>query len=116
MKKISFILLIFAFIIHSCTGVKSTVVGLDNESFLAFYSSNENIINSKVEVMIENNNSFTVEVNKIRRNSTNFEKRPKGKIYSIKPGKNDIMITSNGEMIYRKRIFISNQETKIIKL
>ena len=116
MKKIYFILLLSAAVIYGCTGVKSTVKGLDNESFLSFFSDNNNIINSKIEVTIEKNNSFIVEVNKMKRNSTNFEKRPNGKIYSIKPGKHEIEITSNGKLIYRKKIFISNQETKIIKL
>ncbi len=116
MKKIYFLLFIFATIIYSCTGVKSTVKGLDNESFLSFYSDNDKIINSNIEVTLEKTNSFLVQVNKIRRNSTNFEKRPNGKAYSIKPGKNEIEITSNGKLIYRKKIFISNQETKIIKL
>ena len=107
MKKIYFILLLSAAVIYGCTGVKSTVKGLDNESFLSFFSDNNNIINSKIEVTIEKNNSFIVEVNKMKRNSTNFEKRPNGKIYSIKPGKNEIEITSNGKI--RKQFEFENK-------
>ena len=117
MKKIySTIILISVFIFSSCTGVKTTVTGLENESFLSFYSNDQSVINSKIEVSIGDGNTFVAEVNKMKRNSTNFEKRPKGNIYSIKPGKHDVKVTKNGKLIYSKRIFISNQETKTIIL
>jgi len=116
MKKMYRIFL-FSFLFASgCTGVKSTISGIENESYLAFYSDNIDIINSKIDVVIDNNNPFSVEVNKMRRNTTNFEKRPKGKVYSIKPGKSYIKISQNGKLIYSKKLFVSNQETKIIKL
>ena len=66
---------VLSLVFNGCTGVKSTVSGLDNESFLSFYSSNNYI--SDVEVQLGNNSPFLAEVNKMRRNSTNFEKRPK---------------------------------------
>ena len=60
--------------------------------------------------------SFSAEVNKMTRNFTNFQKIPNGKVYSISTGMHDISVTHNGKIIYSKKIFIGNQETKIIKL
>jgi len=118
MKYIYILFLVaLGLLLNGCTGVKSTVGGLDNESFLSFYSSNSTIKHVDVNLQQKDSNTtFSAEVNKMRRNSTNFEKRPKGKVYSIKPGVNHIKVTHNGKLIYNKKIFISNQETKIIKL
>jgi len=117
MKTLHILLvLIFTIVLNGCTGVKSTTIGLDNESFLSFYSDKKEILDSNIDVKLGDRTTFSAEVNAMRRNSTNFEKRPKGKVYSIKPGANHIKVTHNGKLIYSKKIFISNQETKIIKL
>ena len=110
-------LVALGFLLNGCTGVKSTVGGLDNESFLSFYSSNSAI--KHIDVNLEqkdSNTTFSAEVNKMRRHSTNFQKRPNGKVYSINPGSHEIRVMHNKKIIYSKKIFISNQETKIIKL
>ena len=110
-------LVALGFLLNGCTGVKSTVGGLDTESFLSFYSSNSAI--KHIDVNLEqkdSNTTFSAEVNKMRRNSTNFQKRPNGKVYSITPGTHEIRVTHNGKIIYSKKIFISSKETKIIKL
>ena len=118
MKYIYILFLVtLGFLLNGCTGVKSTVGGMDNESFLSFYSSNSNISNVDVNLQQKGNNiNFTAKVNKMRRNSTNFQKRPNGQVYSITPGLQEIRVTHNGKLIYSKKIFISSQETKIIKL
>jgi len=113
-----FYVLLFALILilsfNGCTGVKSTVRGLDNESFLSFYSDKSDL--TDVEVRLGNSETFSAEVNKVKRNSTNFQKRPNGKVYSINPGTHEIRVIHNGQIIYSQKFFISNQETKIIKL
>lgn len=116
MKRIVFLcLIIFSVIFSGCTGVKSISGGLENESFLSFYSNHIRTVN--VDLLQKGKNTtFTADVNRIKRNSTNFEKRPSGKVYSINPGVHELRITHDGELIYSKKIFISNQETKIIKL
>jgi len=115
--KYKYILVILGLLLNGCTGVKSTVGGIDNESFLSFYSSNIDISNVDVNLQQKGNNiNFTAKVNKIKRNSTNFQKRPNGEIYSINPGLQEIRVKHNGKLIYSKQIFISNQENKIIKL
>jgi hypothetical protein len=104
-------------LLNGCTGVKSTIGGLDNESFLSFYSSNSAIKHVDVNLkQKDSNTTFSAKVNKIKRNSTNFQKRPNGQVYSINPGSHEIRVTHNEKIIYSKKIFISNQETKIIKL
>tara|TARA_B100000780_G_C21111399_1_gene449154 strand:- start:1117 stop:1473 length:357 start_codon:yes stop_codon:yes gene_type:complete len=118
MKYIYILCLVsFGLLLNGCTGVKSTVGGLDNESFLSFYTSNSAIENIDVNLQQKGSNTtFSAKVNKMRRNSTNFQKRPNGQVYSINPGSFEIRVTHNKKIIYSKKIFISNQETKIIKL
>ena len=118
MKKFYVLLaVVLGVFFNGCTGVKSTVGGLDNESFLSFYSDNNSISNIEVNLQQKGNSTtFSAEVNKMRRNSTNFQKRPNGKVYSISTGTHDIRVRHNGKTIYSKKIFIANQETKIIKL
>ena len=118
MKYIYILFLVtLGLLLNGCTGVKSTVGGLDNESFLSFYSSNSNIREIDVNLLQNDNNiTFSAKVNRMIRNSTNFKKRPNGKVYSIKPGSHEIRVTHYNKIIYSKKIFISNQETKIIKL
>lgn len=118
MKYIYILFLVtLGLLLNGCAGVKSTVGGLENESFLSFYSSNSAI--NHVDVNLQQNGSnttFSAKVNKMRRNSTDFQKRPNGQVYSITPGSHEIRVTHNEKIIYSKKIFISNQETKIIKL
>jgi hypothetical protein len=115
MKKIIIVLIALStFVLSSCTGVKSTVSGLENESFLSFYSM-ESYPNG-VQVSLNNQDSFNAHVNRMKRNSTSFDKRPSGKVYSIKPGTYDLKVSFENQLIYKRKIFISNQETKTIKL
>ena len=40
----------------------------------------------------------------------------KGQSYAVKPGKRDIIVRNGNEVIYSKKLFLSPQETKLIKL
>ena len=66
MKKFYVLLgVILGVFFSGCTGVKSTVGGLDNESFLSFYSDNSSI--SDIEVTLQqkgNSIIFSAEVNR----------------------------------------------------
>ncbi len=109
--------LLFLFSLNSCTGVKTVSVGLENESFISFYSSESSIKNVEVSLVKNGKKTlFTAKVNKMKRNSTNFEKRASGKVYSISTGSHELRVSNNDNIIYSKKIFIGNQETKIIKL
>lgn len=107
MKKFIFFLAVFSAV--GCTGVKTTTAGLENEAFLIFLGNPTNY-RSGIEVNIDDNTSFTAEVQK------NHSDRPKGKVYAISTGAHVVSVVHNGEMIYQKRIFVSAQETKKIVL
>lgn len=107
MRKFIFLLAVLTAV--GCTGVKTTTSGLENEAFLVFLGNPTNY-KSGVEVNIDDNTSFSAEVQK------NHSDRPKGKIYAISTGPHVVSVVHNGEMIYQKRIFVSAQETKKIIL
>ena len=104
-----FILLLAVFWAVGCTGVKTTTSGLENEAFLVFLGDPANY-QSGVEVNIDDNTSFSAEVQK------NHSNRPMGKVYAISTGPHVVSVVHNGEMIYQKQIFVSAQETKKIIL
>lgn len=107
MRKFIFLLAVFTAV--GCTGVKTTTSGLENEAFLVFLGNPQNY-KSGVEVNIDENTSFSAEVQK------NHSDRPKGKIYAISTGPHVVSVVHNSEIIYQKKIFISAQETKKIIL
>jgi len=72
MKKLLYVLAASAALLVSCTGVKSTATGLENESFLEFIGTPSNY-DGGVKVNIDNKTTFTAEVNK------DHADRPKGK-------------------------------------
>ncbi|MCY2687550.1 hypothetical protein [Salinimicrobium sp. TH3] len=107
MKKL--ILLFAVFTAVGCTGVKTTTAGLENEAFLVFLG-NPKDYDTGVEVNIDDKTSFSAEVQK------NHSNKPTGKVYAIATGPHVVSVIHNGEMIYKKRIFVSTQETKKIIL
>ncbi len=110
MKKIALILAAITTISFSaCTGVKSTTSGMENTAYLAFISQGNNY-KDDLKVTLDDQEPFTAETNKP------YTNRPKGTIYKIEPGRHKISISYHGEVIYRKEIFVSTQETKKINL
>lgn len=109
MKKIFFVLAIGLVILSSCTGVKTLSTGLENESFLEFIGKPSSF-SGGVDVNIDDKTTFKAEVNK------DHADRPKGKVYAITTGTHVITVTYNNNIIFKKKIFVSAQETKKIKL
>lgn len=109
MKKIFFILIIGLTFISSCTGLKTVSTGLENESFLEFIGTPSNY-KEGVDVNIDDKITFKAEVNK------NHSDRPKGKVYAISTGVHIVSVSHNDKIIFRKKIFVSTQETKKIVL
>ena len=107
MRKLILLLAVFSAV--GCTGVKTTTSGLENEAFLVFLGDPASY-KSGVEVNIDDNTSFSAEVQK------NHSNRPRGKVYAISTGPHVVSVVHNGEMIYQKQIFVSAQETKKIIL
>ena len=109
MKKIFFVLAIGLVILSTCTGVKTLSTGLENESFLEFIGKPSNY-SGGVDVNIDDKTTFKAEVNK------DHADRPKGKVYAIATGAHVVTVTYNNNVIFKKKIFVSTQETKKIKL
>lgn len=108
MRKILFIVATIA-VMCGCTGVKSMSKGLENEAYLDFIGEPVNYKRG-IQVKIDSNILFEAVVRKDSRNKFN------NKIYSISPGKHEIVISHNNKVIYKKTIFVSSQETKQIML
>jgi hypothetical protein len=96
-------------VLSSCTGLKTTTRGLENEAFIEFIGIPSNY-NGGVDVNIDDKNNFKGEVNK------DHADRPKGKVYANSTGNHLITITYNNNLIFKKQIFVSSQETKKIML
>lgn len=106
------IILLFAaalFLMTSCTGIKSTTKGLENESYIEIVGTPNNYPDG-VKVMIDDNKPFTAEVTRAG------SKRPKGVTYAISTGRHKITIKQGNKILYSKEIFVSAQETKQIAL
>lgn len=109
MKKILFVIATSLLFITGCTGVKTVTSGLENESFLEFIG-NPDSYKGGVDVNIDDKSTFKAEVNK------DYANRPKGKVYAISTGTHVVTVTYNNVVIFKKKIFVSAQETKKIML
>ena len=104
--KLQFILLTSLLITH-CTGVETTSRGLENVAYLEFVGKG---YSDGINVIIDDTNEFTANVKR------EVKKRPTGDKYAIAPGRHVIEIYHNDSLIFRKEIFVSNQETYRINL
>lgn len=109
MKKTLMIMTIGLVFLAGCTGIKTVSTGLENESFLEFVGDPGNY-SGGVDVKIDDKTSFTAEVNK------NHADRPKGTVYTIPAGTHLMAVSYHHNLIFRKKIFFSSQETKKIML
>jgi hypothetical protein len=109
MKKTLFTIAVGIIFLFSCTGLKTTSTGLENEAFLELIGTPVNYIGG-VDINIDEKNTFKGEVNK------DHADRPKGMIYAISTGNHSIEVSYHGRVIFKKQIFVSSQETKKIML
>lgn len=109
MKKTFSIIAIGLVLLTGCTGVKTVSNGLENESFLEFIGKPSNYTGG-VEVILDDKSNFNAEVN------NDNTGRIKTKVYAISTGKHIISISYKNNVIVKKQIFVSAQETKKIKL
>jgi len=109
MKKLIPIFVVVLILVSSCTGIKSTTRGLENESFIEIFG-NTSKYDKGVMVQVDDTQPFIAQVNKPNPD------RPKGTTYAISPGKHVVSVTFSGVVVYRKQVFISSQETLKIDL
>lgn len=89
-------------------GVISTEGGMPNEAYLYFWSNNKH--NKDVQVTIDGNLTFEAKVKKLKKHNVRKE------MYAVEPGKRLVEVRRDGEVIYRKQLFLSTQETKKIQI
>lgn len=109
MKKALTILAISLLLITGCTGVRTVSTGLENESFIEFIGNPSNYLGG-IDVDIDNINNFKAVV------GNDNASRVKGKVYAITPGKHVVSVSYKNNLIVKKQIFVSAQETKKIIL
>jgi hypothetical protein len=108
MKNILCIASIALIFIAGCTGVKTVSSGLADEAFLEFVGDQSKY--SEVSVTVGEDVNFIATVNKPHAN------RPKGEAYAISPGSHVVTVSSEGEVVFRKKMYLSTRETRIIEL
>ena len=120
MKKLIFLFLASLLVLSSCKvgeGSISTSRGLENESFLEFVGTAKNY-KGGVDVNIDDQTTFKAKVhnesegNKLKNKSDRF----KGEVYAIPTGTHIVTVSYNGNVIYKKQIFVSAQENVKIVL
>ncbi|MEE2953876.1 MAG: hypothetical protein VX347_01730 [Bacteroidota bacterium] len=125
------IILFFTLIplLFSCTGIKTSSVGLENQAFLEFIGTPSNyhgesskISDNGVDVNINNKIKFKAQITRANYSVATGDRvrsttaGPKGKVYAIPTGTHDLTVSHHGKILYRKKIFVGAQETKRIKL
>ncbi len=106
-KLISFVSIIL--ILAACVPAKTTVSGMQNVSFLEFYTDlSKNT--GKFEAIVDNENKFEISANPIGKN------KMKSTRYEVKPGNHTIEVLYNGNSISKDVYFIGVQETRKINL
>lgn len=83
--------------------------GKDDVAYLLFVGQSQ-YGGKDVVVTIDNATPFTAKVVKAKKSNR------RGTQYGIATGTRDIKVTSNGQTIYQKKIFVSTQEVKQIVL
>lgn len=109
MKKRLFIVVCVFLIFISCGGIKTTNIGLENESYLEFIGNPGNY-SGGVDVLIDDKIAFKAEIVKdLKRNVSRVKG---GKAYVVSTGTHIVAVSYNNNLIMKKQIFISAQETK----
>lgn len=114
MKKFLIVsIVLLATIATSCrsTGTYTTVTGVEGAK-ICFTSDKTYSIDVNIDGNLYKTNTVKDNEYKAKRNIRNTVREA----ISVSPGKHDIVVTKNSQQLYKKKIFISTDETKIIKL
>lgn len=103
-------MMLVSVLVVGCTSVKTTSSGVDNEAYLEFLGDPQ-LYTDGVEVDIDGELTFTAQVEELA-----TVKRLHGKVYTVKPGVHVITVTYKGDVIYKQKVMLSNQETRKVKL
>ena len=108
MKKITVVFAVLALIVSSCKAPVAQQGGKEDIAFLLFVSPSQ-YAGKTVQVTVDDT-SFDAKVVKEKRS------KRKGSQYGISTGNRNIKVTSEGKVLYQKKIFVSAQEVKQILL
>lgn len=109
MKKIVYVFAALALMMSSCKAPVAQQGGKEDMAFLLFVSSSQ-YAGKDVQVTIDDGTTFNAKVVKAKK-----AKRG-GSQYGIATGNRSIKVTSQGQVLYQKKIFVSAQEVKQIQL
>ena len=104
-----FVLLIFP-IFYNC-GFREGVIQPDKQSYIWFSGNTESAIAS-----IDNENEFQIEPNYYLDNQGNKINKSGKALYEVKPGKHEIVVKRDNEIIVNRILMISAGATKEIKV
>ena len=113
MKKILLILVSAGLFLTSCGGIKTSAIGLENESFIKFIGKPSDYYGG-VDVLIDEKISFKAVV--VKEKNRNVAKVKGGTTYVISTGTHIVNVSYKNNVILKKQIFVSAQETKKIIL
>lgn len=103
------LIVISLILLASCGGIKTSSSGLEKESYLEFVGAPSDY-SGGVEVSVDNQPTFKAEV------FNDKATRVKGKVYAISTGQHVVSVSYKNNVILKKQIFLSSQETKKILL
>ena len=83
--------------------------GKEDVAFLLFVSYKQ-YVNRPLTITLDGKTTFEAKV--VRDSKATY----KGQSYAVKSGRRDIVVRNGNEVIYSKKLFLSPQETKLIKL
>lgn len=114
MKKNIFIIAFSLLTIISCViGRREGVIQKPDASYLHFTTINNENLKSTLSLVIDDAQPFAVEIDKTTGSNTRFTYK---KLYQISPGKHNIKVYKDGNLVIEKLIYVGNQETVEIEI
>ena len=108
MKKITVIFVIFGLLIFQSCGYREGISQPDKQSYIWFSGNTQGAI-----AVVDGN-----EESKVDLTNSGGEKSTKERkiLYAVKPGKHEIMIKKNGEVVVHRVIMIDSGATKEVRV
>lgn len=109
MKKTAFAFAALALVMSGCKAPVAQQGGKENIAYLLFVSPSQ-YSGQTVQVSVDDATTFNAEVIKEKK------AKRKGRQYGVATGTRSIKVSSQGKVLYQKKLFLSAQEVKQILL
>lgn len=93
------------------TGTYSSSYGKEDMAYISIISGKQ-YAGKTVSVSVDGKDSFNAKVVKEKQST----EKHNGQLYGIRPGKRTIVITYQNKTLYSNTVFLSSQQTKLIRL